>query len=119
VERLERLGTGSMGMSSRFIERERERRRGERAARRRLQTSSMAWWPFLLGVNGERRGKGKHAAVTCMGRRGGEGRRGVVARACLSARDDGGAVHPRGRAREEGESGPRWAPLAERGDGRG
>jgi hypothetical protein len=42
-----------------------------------LQTPSMAWRSFLLRVNGEGRGKGKLAAVTCMGGRGAEGRRGV------------------------------------------
>jgi hypothetical protein len=33
----------------------------------------------FLGVNGERRGKGKPATVTCMGGRGGERRRGAAA----------------------------------------
>jgi hypothetical protein len=95
--------------------REGEAPRRERTVQRRLQTPSMAWRPFLRRVNGERRGKGKPAAVTCMGGRGGEGRQGVGARACLSARDGGGAVHPRGRARAEGEPGLGWAPLTERG----
>jgi hypothetical protein len=58
--------------------------RREREARRRPQTPSMAWRPFLLGVNGEGRGKEKLAAITCMGWRGGEGRRGVE-RGCPSA----------------------------------
>jgi hypothetical protein len=74
-------------MALAFIERERERERGteEREARRHLPTPSMAWRSFLLGVNGEGRGKGKLATVTCMGGRGGDGRRGVE-RGCPRAK---------------------------------